>query len=158
MSKYFRNGTAAIAIACISGFMAMIPDHRCWALLFAALAVLLGSAVLIAGWFSERRFRRNRDALAAYMKSGNELLYRDVKDRPTYDAWVVDFNSWYSSCYDLLARHHSLADAALFEHTEGGGFGVRGFNLEHINSKNLLLKYITNLKKITEAYLQRETN
>ena len=159
MSKYFRNGTAAIAIAFFGGAIAMLPDHRYWALAFCGLATLLGSGVLIAGAISERRFKATSNALAAYLREADELFHRVVREQPTYDKWVADLNSWHQRCNELLGRRLSPTHAAMFcDVTHGVSVSVSGFNGEHMNCKNILRRYIANLKDITDNYLRRQYN
>jgi hypothetical protein len=159
MSKYFRNGMAAIAIAFFGGAIAMFPDHHCWALAFCGAATLLGLVVLIAGAISERRFRRTSKALTACLREADELFRRVVRDQSAYDKWVADLNTWHQGCNELLTNRLSPTHAALFCDVTGGfSVSVQGFNGEHMNYKNTLRKYIANLNGITNSYLRREFN
>jgi hypothetical protein len=157
MSKYFRNGTAAIAVALFGGAIAMLPDHRQWALALCGLAVLLAIAILIAGGVSERRFRFTSKALSAYLLAADELFRRIVREQSAYEEWVADLNAWHRGCNELMATRLSPTHAALFCDVTGGySVSVQGFNGEHMNYKNTLRKYIANLNGITNSYLRRE--
>jgi hypothetical protein len=114
MSKYLRNGTAAIALALFGGAIAVIGDHRCLALLFLGAAALLGLVVIVMAVISERKFRHNSKKLAAYLADADELFHRSVREQAAYDKWVADLNSWYKNCDEMLTNHLSPTHSALF--------------------------------------------
>jgi hypothetical protein len=150
----FKNGLAAIALALFGGGLAIIPDHRSLGLLFCKSGVGLGVIVVVMAVFSERRFIRNVKNLGDMLVEAGELLNRAVADQNAYDKWKADPNSWYRQCNDTIAKELSPTHAALFRDTsQGGRYGVRGFNGEHMDYKNSLLKYTSNLKNITDRYL-----
>ena len=158
MSRYIKNGTAAIAIALLGGGIAFIPDHRRLALALLAAAALLGLIVVVMAAKSEIKFRRNSKRLKiAYLTEADELYYRSVTDQTAYEKWFADLNSWYQNCSEMLTKELSAAHSALFRDvTEGGMYHVPGFNSEHMDWKNILRRHVTNLKSIAHGYLRRE--
>jgi len=155
MSKIIRAAIGAIALCVFGSGCAVIADHRCLGLWLCCSGALLGLIILVMALRAQRRFRNNASLLSSFMAQGDELAVRAVKDEKEFIQWKNDLDGWYRNCQSQISANFSAAHAALFSDlSEGGRYGVRGFNGEHMDLKNTLRKLMVNLKSILDGYLR----
>jgi hypothetical protein len=153
----FSRTTAALGAIVLALFgtgLAMIPDHRSWALVCFTAAGGLGLVVLCLTAISEWHFRRVRDSLGKLLAELDELKNRSVVDEKQYATWKGDVDDWFRQTQRFLAEKLPSTHAAMFRNlSEGGRYSVRGFNSEHAELMNSLRVYTNNLKSIIDRYL-----
>ena len=150
-----RLGVSALLLALLgTGVTLIFVDPRSAFPVFAVVG-LLGAVVVILSVIAQVRFAWKANRLAAAMTAGDQLYRRSVTTTEEYAAWRKELDAWYVRTGRFLKRHLSKADAAVFrDTTQGESFSMdHGFNSEHGDALNTLMKLIANLRSILERYL-----
>lgn len=158
MLTAIRNGSAAIALSLFGAGISLISDHHKLGLWLCALGGAFGFIVVVASLLAYRAFIIVRNGLGGLLVEADELMGRYIKDQDSYDQWKASFNSWFQRANKFVGIKLSPTHAVLFRDlSEPGRYGVRGFNSEHMDYKNSLIKYQANLKRITQEHIAKKT-
>lgn len=149
-----RAALGTIATALLVRGVTVIPDNPLLAEYMCGTGTLLGGLVMAMVIVSQQHFLAVRDTLGLFLTQADELMARSVTTQESYSEWVHDLNLWFRTVTNFLEQKLSATHAALFRDlSQGGRYGTRGYNAEHMDYKNSLLKYMANLRRITDQYI-----
>lgn len=95
-----------------------------------------------------------RGLLGKILKSGGELLRRNVSSQAEFDKLQTDADAWYAGAIDSIRSELSEADAQFFADTSGHFSRTfqETFSDEHNSLKNGILARNNNLKQMLEKH------